>query len=124
MFLRSVAAYFEKGDYDQTIATCEKSIDEARALRADYKIIAKAFTRIGSTYVKKDDLDNAIIFFNKSLAEHRAADTLEKLKETEKLKKKREDEAYLSPELAEKAREEGNAKFKVSVYKIGASSSY
>jgi stress-induced-phosphoprotein 1 len=78
-------------------------------------LIAKAFGRIGSAYLKKEDYDNAIKYFNKSLTEHRTPDILNKLREAEKVKKQLETQAYMNPELAEKAREEGNAKFKVCV---------
>ncbi|PVF93729.1 TPR-like protein [Serendipita vermifera] len=110
------AAQFEKGLYDETIATCETAVEEARSLRADYKLIAKAFGRIGSAYFKKEDYDNAIKFFNKSLTEHRTPDILNKLREAEKVKKQAETQAYINPELAEKAREEGNTKFKAGQF--------
>lgn len=93
--------------------TCETAVEEARSLRADYKLVAKAFGRIGSSYLKKEDYDNAIKYFQKSLTEHRTPDILNKLRDTEKLKKQVETQAYINPELAEKAREEGNVKFKV-----------
>lgn len=37
----SSAVYFEQKEYDLCIQTCEEAVEEARPLRADYKIIAK-----------------------------------------------------------------------------------
>ncbi|KAG8956655.1 Hsp90 cochaperone [Tulasnella sp. 424] len=108
----AAAAEFEAGDYDAAIATCTKAVEDGRELRADYKLVAKAFGRIGSAYVKKGDLGQAISYFQKSLTEHRTPDILKKLNETEKLKKEQDKKAYIDPELADKAREEGNALFK------------
>lgn len=82
-------------------------------VRADFKLIAKALGRIGSCYLKKEDYDNAIKYFQKSLTEHRTPDILNKLRDAEKAKKLEETTKYINPELAEKAREEGNTKFKV-----------
>jgi len=110
------AAQFEKGEYDEAITTCETAVEEARSLRADYKLIAKAFGRIGSCYLKKEDYDNAIKYFQKSLTEHRTPEILNKLRETEKTKKLEETKKYVDPELAEKAREEGNVKFKAGLF--------
>ncbi|KAG9051010.1 Hsp90 cochaperone [Tulasnella sp. UAMH 9824] len=112
----AAAAEFEAGDYDAAIATCTKAVDEGRELRADFKLIAKAFGRIGSAYLKKGDLGQAISYFQKSLTEHRTPDILKKLNETEKLKKEQDKKAYVNPELADKAREEGNAYFKTGDY--------
>ena len=92
-------------------------------MRADYKLIAKAYGRIGSAHHRKGDLDTAIKFFNKSLTEHRTPDILNKLRETEKEKAAKEAEAYINPELSEKAREEGNARFKAGDFP-GAVASY
>lgn len=98
------AAQFEKGDYDAAIETCLKAIDEGRSMRSDYKLIAKSFARIGNCYSKKDDLPNAIKNFEKSLTEHRTADTLNKLRAAEKELKKRESEAYIDKDKAEESR--------------------
>jgi stress-induced-phosphoprotein 1 len=57
-------------------------------------------------------LENAIKFLNKSLAEHRTPDILNKLHEFEKLKAIKDKEAYRNPQLSEEARERGNELFK------------
>ncbi|WVQ82393.1 hypothetical protein IAT38_004521 [Cryptococcus sp. DSM 104549] len=112
-FLTNLSAvYFEKGEYEKCIETCEKAVEEGRDLRADYKVIAKAFGRIGSAYSKLGDLANAIKFFGKSLTEHRTPDILTKLREAEKAKAEADRQAYIDPEKAEAAREEGNTAFK------------
>jgi stress-induced-phosphoprotein 1 len=74
---------------------------------------SRAFGRIGSAYSKQGDLANAIKFYSKSLTEHRTPDILTKLREAEKAKAETDRQAYIDPEKAEAAREEGNAQFKV-----------
>lgn len=105
------AAEFEKGDYKQTIETCEEAIAKGREQRADYKIIAKSFARIGTTYLKQSDYQSAIQFFEKSLTEHRTPEVLSKLRSTQKLLKEQEAKAYVNPEKAEEARLEGKEYF-------------
>jgi stress-induced-phosphoprotein 1 len=83
-------------------------------LRADYKLIAKAFGRIGSAFVKKGDLTSAIKYFQKSLSEHRTPDVLAKLKEAEKTKSEADRLAYIDPKISAEEREKGNAFFKAS----------
>lgn len=53
-------------------------------------------------------------FYSKSLTEHRTPDILTKLREAEKAKAEADKQAYIDPEKAEAAREEGNTFFKVS----------
>lgn len=105
------AAEFEKKDYDTAIQTCLKAVDEGREMRANYTLVAKSFARIGNCYLKKDDLKKAIEYFEKSLTEHRTADTLNKLRTTEQELKKREADAYVDKEKAEEARLEGRDYF-------------
>ncbi len=84
-------------------------------MRADYKLIAKAFGRIGSAYAKKGDVTSAIKYFEKSLAEHRTPDILAKLKEAEKQKSEADRLAYISPQISAEERERGNVLFKVRI---------
>ncbi|WPK24883.1 hypothetical protein PUMCH_002181 [Australozyma saopauloensis] len=105
------AAEFEKGDYDAAIATCETAIEEGRSIRADYKLIAKSFARLGNSYLKKDDLESAAKYFDKSLTEHRTPEVLSKLRTTQKDIKTREALLYIDPEKAEQARLEGKEFF-------------
>ncbi|KAK6344723.1 Hsp90 cochaperone [Orbilia javanica] len=106
------AAKFEAGDYEGCIAECEKAITEGREVFADFKLIAKAYGRIGTAYQKLNDLAKAIDYYQRSLTEHRTPDILTKLRAAEKLKVQTEKEAYVSPEKAEEARLDGNEKFK------------
>ncbi|KAJ3743462.1 activator of Hsp70 and Hsp90 chaperone [Lentinula detonsa] len=106
------AVYFEQGNYDQAIETCEKAVDEGRSLRTDYKLIAKAYGRVGSSYQKKGDLSSAIKYYEKSLTEHRTPDILNKLRDAEKIKAEGDRKAYIDPEKSAIAREEGNVHFK------------
>ncbi|KAI0662937.1 activator of Hsp70 and Hsp90 chaperone [Cubamyces menziesii] len=106
------AAYFEKGEFDKCIETCEKAVEEGREIHADFKMIAKAYGRIGSAYQRKGDLATAIKYFNKSLTEHRTPDILTKLRQAEREQAEQARLAYIDPEKAAAAREEGNALFK------------
>ena len=106
------AAQFEKGDYEDAIQTCEKAIEEGRVVFTDFKIIAKAYGRIGTSYERLGDLPKAITNYHKSLTEHRTPEILNKLRAAEKTQIQSEKDAYISPEEAEKARELGGQKFK------------
>lgn len=106
------AAEFEKGDYETTIKTCQQAVDEGHEMHADFKLIARALGRIGSCYLKLDNLNEAIKYFEKSLTEHRSPDVLTKLRDTQRELRKREEEAYIDPVKAEEARNEGNELFK------------
>ncbi|KAL5118585.1 Hsp90 cochaperone [Pleosporales sp. CAS-2024a] len=108
------AARFEKGDYEGCIKACQEAVDYGREVYADFKIIAKAFARIGTAYEKMGDLSNAILYYQKAQTEHRTPEVLAKLRAAEKAKITKERESYINPEEAEKARELGNAKFKES----------
>lgn len=106
------AAYLEAKEHDKCIETCEMAVEEGRGLRADYKIIAKIFGRIGTAYTAKNDLPSAKKYYQKSLSEHRDAAILAKLQATEKAIAEAEKQSYIDPAKSAVAREEGNAAFK------------
>lgn len=108
------AAEFEKGDYDACIQSCQTAVDEGREMLADFKLIAKAYGRMGSAYEKKGDYAKAVENYQKSLTEHRTPDILAKFKAAEKAKIKAEKDAYVDPEKAEAARLLGAEKFKAA----------
>ncbi|KAJ1023455.1 hypothetical protein NDA16_003072 [Ustilago loliicola] len=106
------ACYLEQGKYDEAIKACEQAVEEGRSMRADFKLVAKAYGRIGSAYAKQDKLELAINNFEKSLTEHRTPDILAKLRDTEKLLKERTRQAYIDPAKAEQERTKGNELYK------------
>ncbi|CCC70968.1 hypothetical protein NCAS_0G00810 [Naumovozyma castellii] len=105
------AAEFEKGDFETAMNTLNEAVEQGRELRADYKLIAKSFARMGNAYSKQKNLKKAIEYYQKSLTEHRTADILTKLRTCEKELKKQEIEEYINPEKAEEARLEGKEYF-------------
>lgn len=116
-FLNNKAAvYLEMNDYDECIKQCNTAIDVGRENRADFKLIAKALSRMASAYQKKDDLEQARTFFQKSLSEHRTPDTLSKLSEVEKIIKERELKAYIDPEKSLEEKQKGNEAFQKGDY--------
>jgi len=116
-FLNNKAAvYFEMANYDECIKQCNMAIDVGRENRADFKLIARALSRMAAAYQKKDDLDQARTFFQKSLSEHRTPDTLSKLSEVERILKERELKAYIDPEKSLEEKAKGNEFFQKGDY--------
>ena len=78
-----------------------------RSARADYKIVAKSYARIGNAYKAQGKLDEAIRAWEDSLMEDRTADIEAKLKKAQKEKKDNEVNAHLYPEIAEQVEPTG-----------------
>jgi len=97
--------------YDETIQDCKDAIETGRKLYADYKLIARAFARMGNAYVKLDKLNEAIDAYNHSLTENRTPEILQALQKTEKLKEESEKTAYIDPEISQQEKEKGNEFF-------------
>jgi len=106
------AAKFEKGDYQGCVEACTTAVEEGRQMLADFKLIAKAYGRIGSAYEKMGDLPKALENYQKSLTEHRTPDILAKFKAAEKAQIQAEKSSYVDPDKAEEARLLGAEKFK------------
>jgi len=116
------ACHFEKKDYDTCITDCEEAIKVGRENQADFKVLARAYARIGNAYTKKakeatgeDQETNyaaGIEAYNKSLTEHRTDDVWTKLKKLQAEKKKASEAAYIDPVKAAEEKEAGNVFFK------------
>lgn len=112
-YLTNLAAvYFEQKEFTQCVDTCLKAVDVGRENRADFKLIARAYTRIGNAYKKLKDYKSAKHFFEKSLSEFRSPDTKTLLSEVESLIKEEERKAYINPEISEQEKEKGNEFFR------------
>jgi len=86
--LNRAASYLEQGNTKKCISDCEEAIDVGRSNRAGNILLAKAYSRIGSAYLKENNLKEAIKSYKLSLTENRVAETLKIVTELElKLKK-------------------------------------
>lgn len=110
------ACYFEQGNFDECVKTCQTAVEEGRAMRADYKLVAKSYGRIGSAYQKQGILEQAIKHYERSLTEHRTSEILTKLREAEKTLKEQQKQAYIDPIKSEEERNRGNDLFKAGKF--------
>ena len=103
-------------DFDRCIEDCDKAVERGREVRADFKLLAKAMTRKGSSLVQQGKLEDAILIFNKSLTEHRNPDTLKKLNDAEKTLKERKELEYINMDKSNEEKELGGQAFKDMKY--------
>jgi len=92
----------------------EKRYDMNTALKggASFEKVAKVYNRLASCYAKQDKFDDAILMYEKSLAEDNTRQTRAALNDLKKAKIKAEKDAYINPELAEEHKTKGNDFFK------------
>jgi len=110
------AVYVEQGKYDQAIEDCQKAIEKGRSIFADYKLIAKAYQRIGNVHMKKKEYSSAVENYRTSLTEDRTPQTVELLRKAEKSLEEKTKQDYLSPQLSAEAKERGNEFFRNQKY--------
>ncbi|XP_028030748.1 stress-induced-phosphoprotein 1 [Bombyx mandarina] len=115
-YTNMAAVFFEQKEYEKCIKECEKAIEIGRENRADFKLIAKAFTRIGNAYKKMEQWKLAKTYFEKSMSEHRTPEIKTLLSEVERRIVEEERKAYIDPVKAEQEKELGNEYFKKGDY--------
>jgi stress-induced-phosphoprotein 1 len=116
LLVNCTAAIFEKGEYERCIEACQAALEVGREIFADYKLMARAMTRVGTSLVKLGRPQEALDWYNKSLTEHRDPATLKLLRDLEKRLEEEAKKAYIDPALAAKAKEEGNDHFRAQRY--------
>merc|ERR1712130_472907 len=106
------AVHFETKNFEECVKVCEKAVEVGRENRADFKLIAKAWARLGNAQRKLGKLAEAKVAFEKAMTEHRTPDYRQSLSEVESELKKAEELAYINPEIAEQEKLKGNDCFK------------
>ena len=106
------AVHFEKKDYDAVVAEGKEAIRVGRDHRADYELVHKIYVRMGKARVKQGDLPGGLEHFASAQVEYRDKATERLIKNLEMDIKKAKTAAYVDPEKALAAKEEGNAKFR------------
>merc|ERR1712130_37874 len=104
--------HFETKNFEECVKVCEKAVEVGRENRADFKLIAKAWARLGNAQRKLGKLAEAKVAFEKAMTEHRTPDYRQSLSEVESELKKAEELAYINPEIAEQEKLKGNDCFK------------
>jgi len=102
------ACYWELHDYDKCITQSQEALEVGMEHRADFVHKARAYQRLGSSHMKKGDIETAIQFFKKSMVEQTDKKVLGLLRDAERQLEVKKQQAYYDPVLAEKAKEEGN----------------
>jgi stress-induced-phosphoprotein 1 len=111
-YLNSAKCYLEKKDYDKSIELCKHVCENSY----DFTRRATAFGIIGYAYRAQNKLDEALKAFEDSQMEKNDVRIKEAQKETLKLKKKLEEEAYINPEIAEEENKKANELYKAGKY--------
>lgn len=106
--LNLAACYHKLKDYDKVIENCQIVIDET----FNFEKKGKAYGRMGYAYQEKKEYQKAIECFEKALLEQKDMNIKDALNAVIILKKKKDEEEYLNPEIAEEANTRGAEKFK------------
>lgn len=109
--LNKAAVYFEQQNYTKCLEVANNALEVGKRVRADFKLLAKAYFRIGNCHFALNQFKEAIENYNKSLTENRTPEALKKLREAEHLFEEQKAKDYQDPAKAEEARKLGNEMF-------------
>lgn len=114
--LNKASVFIETGKHEECIKTCEEALSLARETRAGFEDIAKIYAKMGNSYLKVNDYENAIEAYKASQVEHRTRPVAQQLKKAQELLEKKQKEEYLDPKKADEARERGAEFFRLQKY--------
>jgi stress-induced-phosphoprotein 1 len=102
--------------HEEAVEICNECIKIGRAHGASYESIAKCYNKIAAAECARNNLEAAIDALNASVLEKTDPNVKRELKRVSDLLAKRKAKEYENPELAEKAKQEGNEFFKKADY--------
>lgn len=108
--------YFAQKDWDRSIQKSKEAIELWREAMADFKLVAKAFLRVGNCHFKCKRWQEAVDAFHHSLLEDFSDEAKNNLKKAEAEKQKADKAAYLDPSKALENKEKGNTLYKAAKY--------
>merc|ERR1719273_1567331 len=100
--LNESAALFMMGKWEETLSCCQRAIDVAREHFDDLKWTFKAYNRMGSVEQKRGNTPKAVEYYKKALVEKKDPKLRKLVQKMERVQVRKEKEALLDPELAEK----------------------
>jgi stress-induced-phosphoprotein 1 len=106
------AVRFEQKNYDECIKVCQEAIKLGKSQYADFKLVAKAYLRLGNAFTKKGSLEEAKDAYQSSLLEDYTDAAKIALRKVTARQKKEEEAAYLDKDKSMAAKAEGNEFFK------------
>jgi stress-induced-phosphoprotein 1 len=110
-----IASLIEQNNIALAKETCDEAIkvySETEPRERQSAHLAKIYARYARIHEIEENLDEAIAMYNKSLLEDKQHKVSEDLKKAKQMKKTKDEQAYLNPELGDQARDRGNELFK------------
>lgn len=109
-----LAVLIEQKEFDRATEICKECVKIYN--ETDYHVrkgedLAKIYARHARILELQDKLEESIEMYNKSLLENKVYNVEQDLKKVKLLKKKKDEESYLNPELGDQARDRGNKLF-------------
>jgi stress-induced-phosphoprotein 1 len=102
------AVLIELGQFDEAVKVATETVELARKIHADFKLIARALERMGNALLRQDKPEEALECFRKSVTEFRNPEVLKKIKNVEADLKKKAEMDYVDVEIALEEKEKGN----------------
>lgn len=105
------AVYYESKQYEEAMKSSLQAIEIGKENGANFKDLAKAYSRLGNVYAAEKKYDEAIEAYNKALVEDYDEKIKNQMKKIMEIKKKQEAQDYLDPVKSEEAKTRGNSLF-------------
>lgn len=116
LFYSNKVTVLNKLGRQEASVVAQLGIEKSRQSGASYEAIARAFQKIAASYTQLGNLDGVIEALKSSLLEKNDRAGKKELKGLQERRTKQKAKEYENPELAEKAKNDGNNAFKNTDY--------